>query len=139
MLNSVKVTSDDGIRFCSRVEIPSGINIECEAAADGRHTLSFGGWLFGEPRLVLDLHPGAAGQILGAVKKGTTMESWSAHHIPAGSPVRHILNAAHEESCIRLVIGDREQVELEMAPPEAGALIVTLQNAVRDVRMRELE
>lgn len=64
----VKVTSDDEIRCRSQIEIPAGVRIECTATADGHHVLSFGGWLLDGPRLVLDLQPGTAEQLLAAVR-----------------------------------------------------------------------
>lgn len=64
----MKVTSDDEIRFRSQIEIPAGVRIECSATADGHHLLAFGGWLLDGPRLVLDLHPGTADQVLAAVR-----------------------------------------------------------------------
>lgn len=64
----MKVTSDDEIRFHSQVEIPAGVRIECTAAADGHHILSFGGCVLGGPRLVLDLQPGTADQLLAAIR-----------------------------------------------------------------------
>lgn len=64
----MKVTSDDEIRSRSQIEIPAGVRIECTATADGHHLLSFGGWLLDGPRLVLDLQPGTADQLLTAVR-----------------------------------------------------------------------
>ncbi|HEY3685099.1 MAG TPA: hypothetical protein VGL93_18850 [Streptosporangiaceae bacterium] len=64
----MKVTSDDEIRFHSQIEVPEGVRIECTATADGHHILSFGGWLLDGPRLVLDLQPGTADQLLEAVR-----------------------------------------------------------------------
>lgn len=66
------VTSDDEIRVRSQIEIPAGVRIECEAAADGHHVLSFGGSVLDGPRLVLDLQPGTAGELLTAVRGALT-------------------------------------------------------------------
>jgi hypothetical protein len=63
------LTSDDEIRAHSQVEIPAGVRIECTAMTDGCHILSFGGWLLDEPRLVLDLQPGAVEQLAAAVQR----------------------------------------------------------------------
>lgn len=65
----MKVTSDDEIRFHSQIEIPAGVKIECAATADGHHILSFGGWVLDGPRLVLDLQPGTADELLAAVRR----------------------------------------------------------------------
>lgn len=67
---------------------------------------------------------------------GRGVESWASHHIPAGSAVRYVLNAEHDDPPIRLVIGDREQVELEMTLPEAASIATALQDAGREVRAR---
>lgn len=64
----MKVTSDDEIRFHSQIDVPAGVRIECEATADGHHVLSIGGSIFDGPRLVLDLQPGIADQLLAAVR-----------------------------------------------------------------------
>ena len=37
--------------------------------ADGHHVLTFGGWILDGPRLVLDLQPGAAAELLAAVRE----------------------------------------------------------------------
>lgn len=73
------------------------------------------------------------GQVAGSVA------SWSAHHIPAGSSVRYVLNPDHDEAPIRLVIGDLEQVELELRLPEVTSIASTLRDAERDVRGRRGE
>lgn len=65
--------------------------------------------------------------------------SWSAHHIPAGSSVRYVLDAVHDDVPVRLVIGDLEQVELEMSLPEVTSIIATLQEAEREIRARRGE
>jgi hypothetical protein len=67
----------------------------------------------------------------------SSVASWSAHHIPSGSRVRYVLNADDDDAPIRLVIGDQDQVELEMALPEAASVVAALRNAERDVAMRE--
>lgn len=64
----MKVTSDDEIRAHAHVEIPAGVRISCAATPDGHHVVSFGGWLLDDPRLVVDLHPGAAEQLIAAVQ-----------------------------------------------------------------------
>lgn len=66
---------------------------------------------------------------------GGVVASWSAHHIPAGSSVRCVLDY-DDDAPIRLVLGDLEQVELEMARPEAASIVATLQDAERDIRAR---
>ncbi|HEY3685100.1 MAG TPA: hypothetical protein VGL93_18855 [Streptosporangiaceae bacterium] len=67
---------------------------------------------------------------------GGVVASWSAHHLPAGSSVRCVLNAEHDDAPIRLVIGDLEQVELEMALPEAAAIVAALRDVERDLKVR---
>ena len=64
------------------------------------------------------------------------LASWSAHHLPAGSSVRYVLNPRHDDAPIRLILGDLEQVEVEMALPEAAAIVGTLQDAGRDLQER---
>jgi hypothetical protein len=59
--------------------------------------------------------------------------SWSAHHIPTGSAIRHILDTGNDAP-IRLVIGDQDQVELGMAFPEATSIIAALQDAQHRVQ-----
>lgn len=70
----MKVTSDDEIRARSRIEIPEGTRMECAPTPDGHHILSFGGWLLDDPRLVLDLQPGAAAQLVTAVQRELSTE-----------------------------------------------------------------
>ena len=53
--------------------------------------------------------------------------------------MRYVLNPDHDDAPIRLVIGDLEQVELEMALSEAASIIATLQNAQRGVQTRRGE
>lgn len=59
--------------------------------------------------------------------------SWSAHRIPAGTPVRYVLGAAHDEAPIRLVLGSADQVELELPVAAVEPVITALRHAVRDV------
>jgi hypothetical protein len=62
------LTSDDEIRARSQVKIPVGVHIKCIATVDGHHVLGFEGRLLDDPRLILELQPGAADQLLAAVQ-----------------------------------------------------------------------
>lgn len=65
----MKATSDDEIRFRTEIEVPTGVRIECAATGGGGHVLSIGGSVFGGPRLVLELKPGTADELLAAVQR----------------------------------------------------------------------
>ena len=67
---------------------------------------------------------------------GGNIASWSAHLIPAGSPVRYVLDTDDNDASIRLVIGGLEQVELEMELPEVSSIVGALQVAKRDIGER---
>ena len=77
------MTSDDEIRVHSQVEIPAGIRIECAATENGEHVLSFGGSVFGGPRLVLELQKGAAGQLLDTVRRALDPAPGAERNMPA--------------------------------------------------------
>ena len=59
--------------------------------------------------------------------------SWSAHRIPAGTPVRYVVGAAHDDAPIRLLLGAADQVELEMPLAAVEPVITALRHATRDV------
>ena len=59
--------------------------------------------------------------------------SWSAHRIPAGTPVRYVVGAAHDDAPVRLLLGTADQVELEMPLAAVEPVIAALRHAVRDV------
>lgn len=59
--------------------------------------------------------------------------SWSVHHVPAGSSVRYVLDADDVDTPIRLVIGDRDQVQLEMGTGVARSIVAALHDAGYEV------
>lgn len=59
--------------------------------------------------------------------------SWSAHRIPAGTPVRCMVGAPHDEAPIRLILGDADQVELELPVAAVEPVITSLREAIRDL------
>jgi hypothetical protein len=63
---------------------------------------------------------------------GGGLASWSAHRIPTGSPVRYVLDP-QDDAAIRLIIGEYDQVEVEMSPAVATAIVATLQEAARAI------
>lgn len=66
------LTSDDQIRVHADIDIPAGVKIECEEMDNGHHLLSIGGMMFSGPRLIIDLWPGAADQLVTAVRSART-------------------------------------------------------------------
>ena len=66
------LTSDDQIRMHADIDIPAGVKIECEAMDGGHHLLTVGGSLLCGPRVIIDLWPGAADELVTAVRKAQT-------------------------------------------------------------------
>lgn len=60
--------------------------------------------------------------------------SWSAHHIPAGTPIRYIVNATDDEAQIRLLFGPSDQVELELPLSVIPPMLTTLRDAEREAQ-----
>lgn len=58
------------------------------------------------------------------------LRTWSAAHLPPGTPIRHTIDIEEPEIC--LVIGEQDRVELAMDPLVAGELVLTLRRAVRE-------
>ena len=66
------LTSDDQIRMHADIDIPAGVKIECEAMDEGHHLLTVGGGILCGPRVIIDLWPGAADELVAAVRKAQT-------------------------------------------------------------------
>lgn len=61
------------------------------------------------------------------VRQGRSITSWSAYHIPAGCPVDYRMNPG--DDAVLVIIGDREEINLELAPESLTSLITTLREA----------
>lgn len=66
------LTSDDQIRMHADIDIPAGVKIECEAVDDGHHLLTVGGGPLRGPRVIIDLWPGAADELVTAIRNAQT-------------------------------------------------------------------
>lgn len=64
----------------------------------------------------------------------TPVASWSAHHIPAGTPIRYIVNTTEDEPQIRLLFGPSDQIELELPLSVIPPMLTTLQAAEHEAQ-----
>lgn len=61
------------------------------------------------------------------VGQSRSITSWSAYHIPAGCPVEYKMNPG--DDAVLVIIGEREEVNLELAPESLTSLITLLREA----------
>lgn len=61
------------------------------------------------------------------VRQGRSITSWSAYHIPAGCPVAYKMNPG--DDAVLVIIGEQEEVNLELAPESLTSLITVLREA----------
>jgi len=59
--------------------------------------------------------------------------SWAAHHLPADTPVRHLIDPADDETPIRLLFGPADHLELAMPASLAARVIAALGEAGADL------
>lgn len=67
------------------------------------------------------------------VKRDGIVTSWSWHHIPDGSQVGYRVNPG-DDTPVRVIIGDGEQIDLEMSLASLTSIMATMREAESEAR-----